>query len=167
MAKTKKKKRVKKQLKRVISKSKVTKKKVVSKKTAKKAKSNSKQIKNSNNLVKRDKNGRILPGGPGLVGAGRPKGSLSGVRVGQLKQAVIAVETVMSKKKDENGKQNGKTWLQHQIVKSYSDTSLAIAILGRLYPSLKAIEQISFIDDSMSDEKIDEIRKKLSTRFEE
>jgi len=161
MSKTKKKKRVKKQIKRDKSKSKVTKKSTVNKKTKKRVGDDNKQIKNSNKLVKRDKNGRILPGGPGLVGAGRPKGSLSGIRVGQLQQAILAVEHSQSKVKG-----NGKTWLEHQIIKSYTDTTLAVAILGRLYPSLKAIEQVSFIDDSISEERMLEIRNKLKERFE-
>jgi len=156
MAKTKKKKRVKKQLKRVISKSKVTKKKAACKKTAKKAKSNSKPIKNGGKSVKRNKNGQIVAGSGGLKGCGRPKGSFSGVKSKQLEQAIAEVE----------GKEKFN-WLEEVIIRSREDTTLAVAILARRYPVLKSIEQTSFIDDSMSDEKIDEIRKKLSTRFED
>jgi len=162
MSKTKKKKCVKKQIKPDKSKSNVTKKSTVNKKTKKRVVNNEKQIKNGGKSVKRDKNGRIVAGSGGLPGCGRPEGSLSGIRVGQLQQAILAVEHSQSKVKG-----NGKTWLEHQIIKSYSDTSLAIAILGRLYPSLKAIEQVSFIDDSISEEQMSEIRKKLKERFKE
>lgn len=112
--------------------------------------------------VKRDKNGHILPGS-GSNGGGRPTGSTSGARVEELKASISRVELEITKGKSKT-KTRGK-WLDHQIRKSYEDTSLAIAILSRLYPALKAIEQVSYAADSMEEKEAEEIRKELQARF--
>ena len=127
-----------------------------------------KQVKNRNqptiamkSKVYRDKNGHILAGS-GSNGGGRPKGSLSGARASELQAAITRVELDKCKNKKKK-----KTWLDHQIEKSYNDTPLAIAILSRLYPALKSIEQVTFASDSMDDQEAlgiqEELRKRCKT----
>lgn len=109
--------------------------------------------------VKRDKNGRILPGG-GSNGGGRPKGTIAGAKIHDLQKAITKVEL----QKDSETKRVHGNWLEHQIRKSYKDTTLATSILGRLYPSLKSIEQISLAQTEMDVQEAAEIRKELQER---
>jgi hypothetical protein len=109
--------------------------------------------------VKRDKNGHILPGS-GSNGGGRPKGSMSTIKINKLERAISEVEL----EKDPKTKKSREKWLKHQIRKSYEDTTLANAILGRLYPSLKSIEQVSLEQSAMDIEEAEEIRRELQTR---
>ena len=112
-----------------------------------------KQVKNGRESVKREKNGRIMAGSGGN-GGGRPKGSLSGARLSELRQSISAVELRLK-----------FNWLEEQIIKSREDTTLAVAILARLYPSLKSIEQITVATDSMEDEEAKQIRNEMLERF--
>lgn len=117
--------------------------------------------------VKRDANGCIIAGS-GSNGGGRPTGSTSTARVEELQASISRVE--LERVPTEKGKGRNKTkargkWLDHQIRKSYEDTSLAIAILSRLYPSLKAVEQVTLSADMYSPEEMIIIRKEYHERF--
>lgn len=110
--------------------------------------------------VMRDKNGRILPGSKGN-GGGRPKGSFNGVKANELRAAVTKVE--LERRKPVK-KRKFDTWLEHQINKSYDDTSLATTIFNKTYPTLKSIEQTTFDGDSVGDQEAESIRKELQER---
>ena len=61
--------------------------------------------------------------------------------------------------------EKGKLWLKSLIKKSYDDTQLAVALLGRLFPQMKAIEMSGTPADSMEDEEAEEIRQEMGKRF--
>ena len=159
------------------NKSQNTKKKPVNAKSKKPVSDSKKRVRSSRkptaamkSRVKRDSNGHILPGS-GSNGGGRPVGSTSTARVEELKASISRVELERIPVETGKGKSRSKTkargkWLDHQIRKSYEDTSLAIAILSRLYPALKAVEQVSFAADSMEEAEAAAIRKALRERFE-
>ncbi len=119
-----------------------------------------KQVGNGSKPVERDKHGRIKSGS-GSNGGGRPKGSLLSIRTEQIRQSVSRVESSLK------GKKAGGncSWLDYQILKSYEDTTLAVAVLARLYPALKSIEQVTFAADLMEDEEATQIRKEMKERF--
>lgn len=110
--------------------------------------------------VRRDSNGHILPGS-GSNGGGRPKGSLSGAKASELMQSVSRVHLERRKPKS---KRKMISWLDYQVDKSYDDTSLAIAILARMYPALKSIEQVTLALDSMEAQEAADIRRELRER---
>ena len=100
--------------------------------------------------VLRAKNGRLLPGAQlNPTGSGR-----SQVYRSNLMAAIREVEN-----------DKGTPWLEDLIKRSYKDSQLAIAILGRLYPQMKAIEMSSTLADSMEDNEAEEIRKEFKKRF--
>ena len=116
--------------------------------------------------VKRDKNGRIIKGG-GSNGGGRPKGSsLHNLRVNELTAAIteVELEEIKNSKTTKGKKDRRTTWLKHLIKKSYDDTSLAIALLARMYPALKSIEQVSVAADSMMEDEVEQIRLEMQKR---
>lgn len=110
--------------------------------------------------VQRDKNGHILPGS-GSNGGGRPKGSLSNTRASELRQSVRRVEIEIGKPVK---KRKITSWLDYQVYKSYDDTSLAIAILARVYPVLKSIEQVTIDGGSMDEQEAETIQKEMQER---
>lgn len=116
--------------------------------------------------VKRRANGTIIKGG-GSNGGGRPKGSsLHNLRVNELTREITQVELEMIKESRTKKGKEGKRykWLQHLIRKSYDDTSLAIALLARMYPALKSIEQVSFAADAMQEDEAEQIRLEMQRR---
>lgn len=118
---------------------------------AAKASRTSKVSKSSKVHTERAKNGRLLPGS-NLNPAGRGH---SEQRRTALLLAIREVEVVV-----------GKPWLADLIKRSYSDSQLAVAILGRLFPQLKAVEMTSSVDDSMADEEAAEMREEMKRRFQ-
>lgn len=121
---------------------------------------NKKQVNNSRKPVRRNKNGHILSGS-GSNGGGRPKGSLSGARLSEIKQAITRVE--LERRKSVKKRKFTK-WIDHQIDKSYDDTTLAVAILNKIHPTLKSIEQVLFAVDTMDMQEAEEIRKEIQAR---
>jgi len=123
--------------------------------TTKPAKTGNKQRKKSKPVVSpedRRKNGQFVKGVSGNP-AGRAKGP---GRIQELKEAIKRVETKLN-----------NNWLQHQIEKSYDDTALAIALMGRIYPSLKAVEVVGGLAvGKMSEEESSEIQNVLRQRYE-
>lgn len=103
--------------------------------------------------VKRGKDGKLLPGTGSLNPAGPGK---SVIYRSNLLAAIREVEAA-----------KGKLWLKTLIEKSYEDTTLAIALLGRLFPQMKAIEMSGTAADSMEDAEAEEIRKEFKKRFTE
>jgi len=77
-------------------------------------------------VVLRDEHGRILPG-QSLNPGGRPRD----MRTAQAKlhKALKRVE-----------KQTGKKFLEHYIKQAFKDRTMAIALLKKLVPDLKAVE---------------------------
>lgn len=121
-----------------------------------------KQVINGKKPVRRDSSGHILPGS-GSNGGGRPKGSLEGVRVSEIRQCVAKVALERRKPKS---KRKFDTWLEYQINKSYDDTSLATTIFNKIHPTLKAIEQVSFDGDLfMGNEELADCRTEYRKRF--
>lgn len=100
------------------------------------------------------KNGKFAKGHSGCP-TGRPKGSKNKWSISELTKAIDAVQ-----------KQKKKNWLKHLVQESYEDHALAIALLRKLMPDLKSIEDIlSVYAPSMSEEQAEAIRKGLLTRF--
>jgi len=99
----------------------------IRRKTSKPVRSGKKQAKHTIPPEDRRTNGQFKKGVSGNP-AGGPKG---GSKRDELRAAIERVETKI-----------GKNWLEHQIKKSFDDVPLAIAILARLQPSLKAIEML-------------------------
>jgi len=75
----------------------------------------------------RDKNGRLLPGHGSLNPGGRPK-ELKNAQA-KLYKALKVVE-----------KKKGKKFLEHYITLAFEDKTMAIALLKKIVPDLKAIE---------------------------
>lgn len=125
-------------------------KKPVGSKTRKTTDSIKKQVINNSKPVRRDSNGHILPGS-GSNGGGRPKGSLSGIKASELIQSVSRVHLERMKKIRKGKERKFASWLDYLVNKSYEDTSLAIAILARIYPALKSIEQVNLDANSLDD----------------
>lgn len=124
--------------------------KPVSNKSRKTVNDTKKQVINNSKPVRRDSNGHILPGS-GSNGGGRPKGSLAGVKASELRQAVSRVHLVRKQKIRKGVERKFDSWVEYLINKSYDDTSLAIAILARIYPALKSIEQVNLNVDAMDE----------------
>ncbi len=101
--------------------------------------------------IKRRRDGTLLPG-QCLNPAGA--GTKFALQRNELQKAIEEVET-----------ERGDSWLKELIRKSYTDTALAIALLSRLYASLKAIQVQESPGDSMSEEEKAEIRKEMRLRF--
>lgn len=132
--------------------------------SVKRVKSSNKKKGAKKSRVNRDKNGHILPGS-GSNGGGRPKGSLSGVRVSEIRQAMSKV--ALERRKPEK-KRKFNTWLEHQINRSYDDSSLATTIFNKTYPTLKSIEQVTLDGGSMSAEERENLRAEYGNmRFED
>lgn len=103
--------------------------------------------------VIRNKQGQVQKGSAG-IGGGRKAGTS---RVDELNRAIAEVER-------EKGDGQGE-WLKDLIRRSYIDTTLAVAILSRKFPVLKAIElhQTQHTDEDRA--AAAEIRKKIRERF--
>ena len=113
--------------------------------------------------VQRDKNGRILPGS-GSNGGGRPKGTLSNARASEIRQAVTKVQL---ERRKPVSKRKFNTWLEYQIDKSYTDTSLATTIFNKTYPTLKSIEQVTIDGGAMDEQERENLRAEYtSMRFD-
>ena len=101
----------------------------------------------------RKKNGQFKKGVSGNP-AGMPPGTRS-----KIPELMAAIEAVQERR--------GDNWLQHQIEKSYEDTTLATAIMGRLHPSLKAIEMSGKMEvGRMSEEEAEKIRQELKKKYD-
>lgn len=119
---------------------------------AKRHTSNSKRKKSQDGVLRNSK-GQLQKGSAGLPGAGRHTGNSKADRL----EAIIAEVSAEPKKKE---------WLKALIRRSYKSDTLAIALLGRVYPALKAIElrQVEYDDDDKKEAA--DIRKEIAKRFE-
>lgn len=99
----------------------------------------------------RAKNGQLLPGQ-----VLNPKGRGTGTtRLDALLVSISRVET----KKD-------KAFLDMIVERAYEDdTPMAVAILNRLLPSLRAIEMLTIAADSTSNEEAEKIKREMLNRF--
>lgn len=102
-------------------------------------------------VIKRNKKGYFVKGGCPNPAGRPPVGST------KLDELLKSISRVESKKK--------KKWLDHIVEKSYTDTALAVAILNRMIPVLKAIEISGSLSAGMSEEMAKSIQKQLKTRF--
>jgi len=101
------------------------------------------------------KNGKFAKGHSGNPN-GKPKGTKNTYSIVLLTKAIAEVQ-----KEPKN-----KNWLKHLIRESYTDHTLAIAILRKLMPDLKSVEDVlSVYAPSMSEEQASSIRKGLLKRF--
>jgi len=98
---------------------------------------------------KRQANGQFKKGF-----SGNPKGRQATGK-DELWQAIHCVEVRLK-----------RPWLESIIERSYSEPSLALGLLSRLYPSLKAVEHSGRLESTMSTEEVEEIRKQLKAQFE-
>lgn len=82
----------------------------------------------------RDSNGRLLPGHGSLNPGGKPKDQ----RNAQLKlhKALRKIEKIKSVS-------GGYTFLEHYIKEAFKDRTMAIALLKKIVPDLKAVEMSS------------------------
>lgn len=133
------------------AKKKTTKKKVTKK--VKKKKVTKKTRKVSGDKPLRDANGRLLPGQCGNP-KGRPKGSKNKYSVAELNDAIKEVE---EKKR--------KTFLVVWVESAWGDAKAMADVANFMMPKLRAIEQITISDDSMTDEEAEEIREEILKRF--
>jgi len=127
------------------------------KKTVKKKKARDlsrRKIKEDRKGIKRDSKGRYVKGSAPPNPAGRPKEGYT--QLDQLLKSISRVE----RKHDEK-------LLDHIVEKAYVDNSVAIAILNRLVPILKAVELRASLDASMDDKTAMNIQKVLKNRFNE
>lgn len=95
--------------------------------------------------------GRIQKGSAS-IGGGRKAGYSKADRL----EGIIAEVSI------ERGK---KEWLKDLIRRSYKDTQLSIALLGRLFPALKAIEVSALETDPDYEKDCSDIRKEIRGRF--
>ena len=112
-----------------------------------------KPIKSVNNRpIKRNKKGQIVAGSGG-ISPGRPK--LGNTKLDKLLQAVSLVETKLN-----------KSLLGHFIERAFKSDNVLIALMKKMHPDLKSIEQLNVADDYMSEEEAEKIRKEMRKRFE-
>ena len=78
-------------------------------------------------VLKRDAHGRLLPGQQSLNPGGRSRD----IRTAQAK-LYKALEKVEKRK--------GKKFLEHYVEEAYKDRAMAIALLRKIIPDLKAID---------------------------
>lgn len=130
-----------------MKKKKVKKKKT--KKTKKKAESQ------TTHKPLRDAKGQLLPGQCGNL-KGRPKGSTNKYSVADLHRAIKAVE---------ERKGNKKTFLEVWIESAWGNAADMALVANFMMPKLRAIEQVTFVVDSMEDEEAKQIREEMLKRF--
>lgn len=135
---------------------KVKKKKVKKKRTLpvrKKAKRKSKPRKRmgkdltASDGTKREASGKFPKGVCGNP-KGRPKGSGSKYTAEDLHAAIEAVEKLKE-----------KTFLEAWVEAAWGNATDMASVAGFMLPKLRAIEQITYTADSMSDEEAEDIRK--------
>jgi hypothetical protein len=115
-------------------------------------KNKKKRVKSAKNQsVKRGKNGRILAGS-GSNGGGRPP--LGETKLDNLLKAVRNVES-----------ETRKNLLEYFVKRAFKSDKVLIALMKKLHPDLKSIEQIVYPTDAMEKKEAEEIRKKLAERF--
>jgi len=101
----------------------------------------------------RQKNGQFKKGQSGNPAGRKPLGE---GRKDELWRAIHCVETRLK-----------RPWLESLIERSYSEPSLALGLLSRLYPSLKAVEMSGGINTSMPDAEAKLIQDELRKRIED
>ena len=157
MVKVKKKKQAKKTKPKSMSK-----KKVKSKNNKKKNRVNGKrkldkQVKNKSiKKVKRDRNGRVLPGQSSINPNGRPKRGET--KSDRLMEAISRYQLGM--------KLDPRNPTDHFIRRSFKSDTTLIALMKKLYPDLKSIEQLNISGGSIPEEEMEKIRKEYRKRFE-
>lgn len=81
----------------------------------------------ANPVILRDNKGRILPGQTSLNPGGRSR---------SMKTAQAMLHKALKKVE----KRRGKKFLEHYIEQAFNDKTLAVALLKKLVPDLKAVE---------------------------
>lgn len=122
-------------------------------KVKKKCKKKVKKAKKAKRQITRTTEGKYPKGTCGNPG-GRPKGSKNKFSVKELADAIKAVEGIKR-----------KSFLEEWVRSAWGDATDMATIANFMLPKLRAIEQITFADDSMTDEEANEIRKDLLKRF--
>lgn len=154
MVKVKTKKQSKKQQKNSSSKPAVAAKKSVSSKRKARSigKKNVEKQQKSTTKPKKRVVGRPFPKGVSGNPKGRPK--LGCTNFDNLLRAVRNVEN-----------KEGKKLLEHFIGKGFANDTVLVAVMKKLYPDLKSVEQVTYSDSSMSNQEAEDIRKELFKRF--
>lgn len=101
--------------------------------------------------AKRDSKGHLLPGTPALNPAGRPAGTS---RIDELNMAMHRIE-----------EKKGQSFLDMCFEKAYKDTAMAVAILRKVHPDLRAIEMLAGSADLIPNEEAAEWRDEMNRRF--
>jgi len=110
-----------------------------------------KKLKAKKKKLARRADGTLLPGQASLNSQGFKVGSS---RSDELAAAFRRVE----EKQD-------KSFLDMCVEKAYEDTAMAIALLRKVHPDLKAIEMLTGSADSIPDEEAAEWREEMNKRF--
>ena len=89
--------------------------------------------------------------------SGNPKGR---PKLGSTKQDNL-IRKIRKVEQDE-----GVNTVEDFIKRSLISDTMAIALMKKLYPDLKSIEQVTLASDSMTVQEADDIRKEMRKRFE-
>lgn len=112
------------------------------------------QSSNTSGVTKRGKKswGKPFPKGVSGNPKGRPK--LGSTKLDNLLRAVRNVEQKI-----------GANLLEHFIERGFVSDSVLSAVMKKLYPDLKSIEQVTLAADSMTEKEASDIRKEMAKRF--
>jgi len=103
--------------------------------------------------VKRNEKGQIVKGSKSNS-PGRPKGTHD--KLGKLLQAVARVETKLK-----------KNLLDHFVTRAFKSDTVLIAMMKKMHPDLKSIEQVTFAGDATSDKEAAKWREEFRERFQD
>lgn len=120
-------------------------------KSAKNKTTSTSKGKKSQEGVIRNRKGQVQYGSAGLPGAGRKLGNSKSDRL----EAIIAEVSAEPRRKE---------WLKDLIRRSYKSESLSIALLNKLYPSMKSVEISTPEPDEDSKREAAKIRSMMKRR---
>jgi len=103
--------------------------------------------------VKRNRKGQIVIGSKSNS-PGRPKGTTD--KLGKLLTAVARVESTLN-----------KNLLDHFVKRAFKSDTVLIAMMKKMHPDLKSIEQVTLPTDAVSDMEAAKWREEFRERFQD